>query len=316
MQSNIVADTGKKMKTGGRRIALALAFLAGTLIWSRPASAQQYEIHLTSDDHVGDRYRLIASARHAEQLTTYVNSAPVKNRTDEFATELISSVTVLETTGDQIATKLALVIEKCIITRGGERRPLIDAGRIVIATREGYGADFKMDDVPVDPTTKKALSMSVNFDVAGISDDDVFGTREKKGVGDSWDINAAPVVKSLGEALKLSTGTGNVKGATTLEGVVKTGEEERLIVSAWLSIDSFSVPLPDGFKIEEGQVKGSFFGKFPVNAVRQDFEKSGKLAAWFIAVGPPDPKFQGLTIQGLMEQDINVRIEPQPKKND
>lgn len=293
----------------GATTYLVLALLAGTLL-SRIATAQEYDIHLTADGKVGDKYRLTSTGRNSEKMTMLVGNEAVNNRTDEFTTDLVSSVTVMEAKDNRIATKLALVIEKCSITKAGETKSLIETGRIVIATREGEEEIFKIDDVPVDAITKKALSITVPLDDVDVTDDDIFGTREKKSVGDSWKINAALAVKSLEDALKVSTSTANVKGTTTLEGVVKTGREEHLIVSAWISIDSFSVPLPNGFKIQDGQVNASFSGKFPIKPTRERFEESLKMTAGFTAVGPSDPKSQGLVIQGFMERSVSRQMEP------
>lgn len=297
------------MNTIRRTSYFALASLAVMLLFSPAASAQEYDIRLSDEAKVGDKYRVLTTARHAEKMTAFVGNAAVKNQMDEFTTELVSSVRVLETNDNRRATKVALDIEKCIITRGGETKSLIDTRRVVIATREGREKVFKIDNVPVDPITKKALNITVPFDDAGVTDDDIFGTREKKKVGDSWEINAALAAKSLKEMVNVSTGNADVKGGATLEGIVKTGREEHLIISAWLSIDSFSVPLPNGFKIQDGQVTGSFSGKFPVSPAHERFEESAKIAAWFTAVGPPDPKSQELTIQGLMEQSVTREIE-------
>jgi hypothetical protein len=279
------------------------------LLFSPAALAQEYDIRLIKEAKVGDQYRVDTTARRITKMTAFRGKAAVKNQGDELTTELVSSVKVLETNENERATKVALSIEKCVITTGGNTKLLIDTGRVVIGSRQGRGKFFTIDNVPVDPITNKALSMAVSFGDVGPTDDDIFGTREKRRVGDSWEINAALVAKSLKEIFNISTGEGDVKGGATLEGTVKSGRQEYLVISAWLSIDSFSVPLPDGVKIQDGQVKGSFSGKFPVDPVRERVGESSKIATWFTAVGPPDPKFEGLTIEGVMEQSVTREIE-------
>ena len=101
----------------------------------------------------------------------------------------------------------------------------------------------------------------------------------------------------------------DVKGGTTLEGVVKGGQKEYLIVSAWLSVGNFSVPLPEGVKVQNGQVRAVFSGRFPLKATRESLGESAKMIMWFTAIGPPDPRMPEMTFQGAMERSVTSQIE-------
>lgn len=96
-----------------------------------------------------------------------------------------------------------------------------------------------------------------------MTDDDVFGTREKKKVGDRWPINATVAATALESDFKITTESHNIKGFVALDGAARNSENDYLIVSGELEIDEFSVPVPDGMKMEEGQFAVAFTGSFP-----------------------------------------------------
>lgn len=294
----------------GRLSAFVVTALAFIFVFSSMLLAQEYAIRLSREGKSGEKYRLSTTGRHAETMTVFVGDVAVNEKNDQFSVELVSSLTVIETDENGRSIRQALGIEKCLITTGGITKPLLPPGIVVIATTEGKRTVLKINDLPVDPMTAKALSVVIPSYVSGLSDDDVFGTREKKRIGDTWEINADLAARSLKEEFNVSTNKGDVKGASTLEGAVKGAQEGYLIVSAWLNVDDFSLPLPEGVKIQNGQVRSLFSGKFPINEARAPLGVSAKMMMSFTAIGPPDPKTPQMLIQGAMERSLTRELAP------
>jgi hypothetical protein len=271
------------------------------------ASAQEYEIRLSREHKVGDKYRFSANARHAEKMVVSIGDTPVNQKLDEFTVDLVSLMIVLEVGELGRVTKFAMQIERCLVTHGGVGKPLLPPGVVVKGAAENNRNVLTIDDAPVDAITAKILQAVIPSHRSGISDDDVFGTREKKRVGDTWDIDFDVAKKSLNEMFNMQ---GDIKGTTTLDGVIKGGDGDFLIISAWLDMDNVSMPLPDGVKIQSGQVKGTFSGRFPINQEPRRLSQSMKMAAWFAGRRAPDPKTPEMIFQGAMERSLSRELEP------
>jgi hypothetical protein len=289
--------------------AFAIAASAFLLASASVLLAQEYDIRLSHGTKTGDKYRVFVTANQSEKMTALVGNAAVRNASDEFAIELIASITTLAVNERGRETKSAIRIEKGLITEHGETKGLIPTGAFVIASLEGSRIVFTIDDAPVDPMTAKALGMALSSSGGGPTDDEVFGTSEKKKVGDSWPINGDLIAKSLFERHNISTSKEDIHGAATLEGIVKGGPQEYLVVSVLLDIGMFSVPLPNGFRVRDAEMRGAFSGKFPINQVRKPFGTATQMTGWFTATGSPDPKMPAMTIKGTLEQRRNLEIE-------
>jgi hypothetical protein len=270
------------------------------------ASAQEYEIRLSREYKVGDKYRFLANGRHAEKMVVSIGNTPVNQKLDEFTVDLVSLMIVLEVGELGRVTKFAMHIERCLVTVGGVSKPLLSPGVVVNGAAENNRNVLTIDNAPVDAITAKILQALIPSHRSGISDDDVFGTREKKRVGDTWDIDFDVAKKSLKEMFNMQ---GDIKATTTLDGVIKGGDGDFLIISAWLDMDNVSMPLPDGVKIQSGQVKGTFSGRFPINQELHRLSQSMKMAAWFAGRRAPDPKTPEMIFQGAMERSLSRELE-------
>ena len=82
------------------------------------------------------------------------------------------------------------------------------------------------------------------------------------------------------------------------------------MVSAWLSVDNFSLPLPAGVKVQDGQVRSLFSGKFPINEDRAPIGQSAKMMMSFAAIGPPNPNMPEMTIRGTVGRSMPREFEP------
>ena len=99
---------------------LALAVFAFILLSPPMLLAQQYDIRLSREAKIGDKYRVSTTARHAEKMTAFVGNTVVKDKNDEFTVELVLSITVRETNESGRVTKRAIGIEKCLVTTDGK----------------------------------------------------------------------------------------------------------------------------------------------------------------------------------------------------
>lgn len=184
----------------------ALAAVALAVILHSPPIlyAQEYEIRLNRPTKVGEKYRLSTSGHDLTRTVVLVGNNPVQQQLEDFSVELVSSITVLESNPRGEILKFALDIEKCVIKVGGVSKPLLPPGSVVIGVRESNRTVFKMNEAPVDSMAARALDMVAPFAASDVNDDDIFGTRDRKRVGDTWDINTEVAAKSFKQMLNLS----------------------------------------------------------------------------------------------------------------
>jgi len=163
--------------------------LAGALAFSALAFAQEYDIRLSRPAKVGEKYRFTAHGTHTEVMTVSVDGRVAQQKGNEFSVDLISLLTVIATNEGGIPISYSLAIEKFIITTGGNSKSLVASEKVLLVSLDGNRYVFTLNEAPVDVSIYQALSAVIPTHTAGLTDDDVFGTREKKKVGDQWPIN-------------------------------------------------------------------------------------------------------------------------------
>jgi hypothetical protein len=293
-----------------RRFYLSAAALFLLIVPSGAAiHAQEHDIRLSRPSKIGDKYRLSANGEDISKSVVLIGNAPVQQQAENISVDLAASLAVLEINSRGEIRKFALNIEKCLVHAGGVSKPIFPPGSVVVGVTEGPKTVFTMNGAPLEPAAAKALDIVASYAASDVNDDDIFGTGDRKRVGDSWDINAEMAAKGFKQMLNLTTNKEDFKGASTLDAVVKGGNEDYLVISAWLAVDKLSLPLPDGIMIQNGQLKAEFSGRFPANLLRQSPSQSMKLVAWFVGKRAADEKAPEMTIQGVMERRINRAIQ-------
>src|SRR5688572_8530382 len=138
-----------------------------------------------------------------------------------------SEATVLAVDAQGRPTKESHTIVKLL--EGAGKKPMLPAGTKVIASRPGRETVFEIAGKPATDAVAKALDLAVEITSGGPTDDEIFGTTERKKVGDRWPLNEALALKDANEKLVASgLNVTSVKGTTTLQKVTKEGGVEVL----------------------------------------------------------------------------------------
>ena len=115
------------------------------------------------------------------------------------------------------------------------------------------------------------------------TDDDVFGTKERKKVGDSWGVNVVKAASSLSPEFKLAPE--DMKGTTTLEKILEIDGVKCPWISGKLDINKASPPLPPGFVVEKSHISAAFAGVFPIDVLLDYFSEEMSMRAAIEAKG-------------------------------
>jgi hypothetical protein len=149
----------------------------------------------------------------------------------ELSVEMDAVSTVLAVGPKGKPTSLSLQIQKLTKMDAGIQKDLLPRDTVVTASRAGKKTSFEMNGQAVEPDVAQALELVITVGNPELedTDDDLFGTRERKRVGDSWDANQAAVAKLLMSDPRMTVK--DIIGKATLKELIKDASGQRLLVA-------------------------------------------------------------------------------------
>lgn len=280
-------------------IALALA-----LLFPPALLAQDYEIKLTRPNKAGDEYNLDATGKQFKDVTVTSNGAVVKNEKADVSIQCLGVLKIIEVSAKGQETKTSLTIDKFIKTDGGKDSEVLPKGTVVSSSIVDKKPVHTVNGEPVAPDVAELLSLVVNLSKDDkVDDDTLFGTKERKKKGDTWDVNADEAVKSF-EAATSGGKLENFAGKATLEDV--TGD--LLKITAHFTTD-FRPPLPPAFTINSSSLEASMSGLFPIDATKPRAEESTKISFSFTA-GADAPSGDKIEIKAKVNMESMHKMTP------
>ena len=278
------------------------SFALGSLLVFVAASvtAQDYAIKMQEPLKVGQRYKFTAVASESSENSMTSGGRVLKEEKEELSVEMESEATVLAVDTKGRATKESHAIVKLL--QGSEKKPLLAAGTKVIASRSDRKTEFEIGGAPAPAAVAKALGVAVEITSGGPTDDEIFGTTERKKVGDSWPMNEALALKDSKEKLAASgLNVTSVKGTTTLEKVTKdAGVDVMHLVGNMTATLS---PAPKGpFTSAESTMTATFTGAFPTDFSKSRREEGSTMTMVLKASGKPNPQGPVVQVSGKMKR--------------
>ena len=270
------------------RIITCGFFMSLSFVFCPAIDAQSYEVVLARPTKAGATHKIEASGYEHDKMIVTAGDQVVDQKDEEVTVELTASVTVLEVDERGRPARSKLNIDKSTVTRGTATGPLLPPGTEVVVSLNDNKDVYTVGGSPVAEDVGKALSVVYSLPKAKESDDDIFGTREKKKVGDAWQINAELAALSLKD-VGLRVNKDDIEGGAALKGVTKVGQAECLDVEAWLNIKSVDLQLPGGFNVVEGRIQAKLAGKFPTDKALGRLEEAEQFSMTLKATGKPDP---------------------------
>jgi len=268
-------------------LRLASAFFALIFIASA-VFAEDYAIKLTRPDKPGFKYEVARTATLKTARSLKEGETLLKSSSSVMTIDFASERTVLEVNDRGGDTKCSYKIARCTVTTGNAAGELLSVGTEVIASVEDGKKVFRVNDAVVSPRVSEVLNEVVSLSRAQATDDDVFGTAERKKIGETWPINstlAAADLSKEGPPVKPEDITGTVK----LVGLAKIGEIPCLEVSADVSLKTTnpppSMPAFEGFTFSVGSMKASYSGKLPIDPSLRDSDESADMAITMVFLG-------------------------------
>jgi hypothetical protein len=262
-------------------IRVSAVILTVNIGWSVDA-AQDYQIRLQQPGKVGMMYRLSGIGAQTDRATITSGGKMIQSTENVFTVELTAEVTELETEAKGHVTRKSLIVISSKITKGSASEPLLPQGTVVLATVEGGRTVFKVNGESVADDVAKGLSSLISVYTGGPDDDEVFGTRIRRRVGESWSLDADAVTAFLKE-IDAQAPKEAISGKTTLLKV----EDNHLFISASMIVKQLVMPLPSGFKCDAGEFRAEFSGRFPVGQSNSGLDETQSLLILMTGKRPP-----------------------------
>jgi hypothetical protein len=287
------------MKIAGR------LFLALLLPVSALSAADDYVIRFTRPSKIGDRFRLDAkgTTRESERITV---GGQVQTDDKDLSVHLVAAATVLAVDSQSNATRIEYVIQTCEKTEGGKTEQVLAAGRKVIAESDAQGkTEFMVDGDPALDDISKALGVVISAHTPGSpTDDDIFGTTERKKVGDTWGINTRTAATYLSKA-GLGVSADNLKGTVSLDAVKMVGGVKALSLTTHMSAEGMTMELPEFLQIEKSSMAGEFTSLVPVDPEAENLLPNKiKMTINVLLRGQKPDTGSSVTIEEKMEMSV------------
>jgi hypothetical protein len=232
------------------RCCLACCFVFSIAL---AAHAEDYPVRLSFPSKVGDRSKTSYVAESKNHSVVTVNDRDT-DRDDNHKVEIegIEEVRTIDAKGN--ATRIAFTVKRCEeIMPDGKPRTIIAPGRMISMTCHDGDMIYMLDTGRVAPKDEALLRLALHVSEANMPDDDeLFGTKQRKSIGDTWPVNREAMSRRLREPSYDTVDPKNIKGTVKLvavEDVPDVGKCEHVEVD--FTVQKMTGNL-QGYKLEDG----------------------------------------------------------------
>jgi hypothetical protein len=250
-----------------------------------PKKQAKYPIQLERDLKPGVAYRVRIEEDTTEHATFTLGGKVVKQ--DE-KTSVLRFVGTRKVLGSGKRPPSEYVVEELTINLGGKAEPILPEGTRIVATPVADQWQYRVDDKPVSEEVDKHLGTLFGRNVSSTSDDDLFGSKVPRAVGESWPAELSKLSADEEIVFEPQDGSGAVRlvAVRTVDGV------ECLEVEGSLKIKKLSTPgMPADAKVHRAALNGRFLGLFPTALSEPALNTSmeGEMTMQFEVASPKGP---------------------------
>jgi len=221
-----------------------------------PSTAQDLSVQPGRTEMVGYKYHLDATSETSVVTTTTVAGRPSNATSETIKYELSADVITLATAPDKWATRKRFVVLASKIIRGEQSAPILPAGTIVeVSISYGKGV-YRVGDKQVEAEIASALETMISIHTAPVSDDEMFGSDQRREVGATWTVNAAAIRRELDS---FNAQGGVISGRASLE----RGSNSSLILKGWFEVKDLLIPISPEFDTEKGELRVQYSREIP-----------------------------------------------------
>jgi hypothetical protein len=274
------------------------------------ALSQDYEIRLTRPDRVGAKFEIATISSQSTNTTVSYKDRILKKESSSLTVQLEGTVTVLEVGPSKHATRIRVLVTDCTVMRndGKAYEGLPKGAQIVMQLANGK-TEYLLNGYKAINDKMEILQLLFSLHTGKTSDDDIFGTKERKRVGDVWAMDSAKAAASLAGDLEVANAE-NMHGETTLEKIVDVGGVPCLRIRAKMEATGFVPPLPPEATVESSRMAAMFSGDYPIDVSLDIMHEEESIGGTIQARGRPDPQAPEVTLSITRELSRSMNIMP------
>jgi hypothetical protein len=305
-----------------RRVCTVIAALAAAafLTFVDPsgpvrAEEQSYDVVLTRPAVVGERFSISGEGAMIRETAMIVDGTRKEQAPAGAGIKLTGTAEVLAVTPKGKVTKLSVTVDRCTRVSGPEEAELLPKESVVFAEADGKDTKFSRKDGELPPDASELLDLlfQLSADDSRGTDDELFGTRGKRAVGDTWPVNAKRATKDFA-AEDITVAESDVSGTVKLDGVDREGGVERLRLSGLMKVANMNPAkvdwLPDGFKMEAGSMDFKFTVALPAEPKRDGTTDETMSARHAMTYSGQVPGGQAVRTEVTMQRAAQMKRTP------
>jgi hypothetical protein len=252
-------------------ILSALLFLALPLIsLAREREEDKYPIKLHRPATIGESYSYAAVGRLFEKIDVSVDGESTKSKDTSYRCELASKVEIVAIDGHGLPTEMVITIYRFQKQSDDDELALdlLGRGSEVHCKFTADSAEFTIAGQAVSGEVAEALGivamkLSSQF---GETEDEVMGTAEPKGEGDTWALNTESLAAALAKN-GFHISPEKLRSEAQLTSVTRPegGEAEFLGIDVTVIGEGISPELPAGYVAKSGTLTNKISRRFPTD---------------------------------------------------
>jgi hypothetical protein len=178
------------------RALFALAALATAVF-----AAETHEIRLLRPVKAGDRFEISAKVAYEDIMKTNFDGREVESDETIVACRMTGALTVVAVTKKGLPSALRLKVKTVECVRGGQPAQFFSEGDELFLRRDEPENESQVNGEPADDIQAQIIESLLTVQAEDeVSDEDIFGTKDKVAVGAEWPVNAKAAVASLGRS--------------------------------------------------------------------------------------------------------------------
>ncbi|MBI5482626.1 MAG: hypothetical protein HY906_27475 [Deltaproteobacteria bacterium] len=291
-----------------------VATLTTLVVGAWPAGAAPeatYAIRLSRPQKVGDRFAVAVKGRQHKKERVTMASRVVTDTDTTIDVDVEALAEVLAVDAKAQGTRMAYTIERCQKTANAQTTELLARGRVVVVEHREGKARYTVDGERPPKDLEDALGIVISaHEPNSATDDEIFGTKERKRVGDEWAINAEAAARDFtSRGVKIEPSS--ITGATKLVAAKRHEGQKVLELSGKIRIGNLALPLPAGAVVDKSYVEALFWGLFPEDpkSTRRVAESMLLKTGFAVRMQKPDTGEEVL-VEALIEQGHQAKFAP------
>ena len=243
---------------------LALVFLSLTA-----ATAQDeptYPIHFARNLTVGKTYSFTADG---SLRAVMISGDQVKTQEFQVRFEGQANVGLVDKKGE--AYRIEFTVSKFIRTEGGRASEVLPPGALIVADGS-RDEKYTLKAGPMDDDPRQAFSIVfATHTPESVGDDDAFGSRQPRSIGESWPMNAELAAQDAQNNFGMFVSAEQLSGTSHFVSIDKLAGAECAHLEAQMASDE---KLGSGLAAKDASFRAHFEGCFPMNGVAGSFKES------------------------------------------